>query len=59
MSVTGVFLMFFSREISSQDLQAGSDGERVLGQKVLEKFRTFGMDHWKDVHYVKLQVPSG
>ncbi|GAA6086083.1 transferrin receptor 1b [Tachysurus ichikawai] len=47
------------QEISSQDLQAGSDGERVLGQKVLEKFRTFGMDHWKDVHYVKLQVPSG
>ncbi|XP_027029548.2 transferrin receptor 1b [Tachysurus fulvidraco] len=47
------------QEISSQDLQAGSDGEHALAQKVLEKFKAFGMDHWKDVHYVKLQVPSG
>ncbi|XP_058232511.1 transferrin receptor 1b [Hemibagrus wyckioides] len=47
------------QEFSSDDHQAGSAGDYTLGQKVLEKFRSFGMELWRDVHYVKLQVPSG
>ncbi|KAK3515490.1 hypothetical protein QTP70_023616 [Hemibagrus guttatus] len=47
------------QEFSSDDHQAGSAGDYTLGQKVLEKFGSLGMERWKDVHYVKLQVPSG
>lgn len=46
------------QEFSSQEHRAGSDGDHSLGQKVLEKFRSFQMHKWLDVHYVKLQVPS-
>ncbi|KAF7691574.1 hypothetical protein HF521_010541 [Silurus meridionalis] len=46
-------------EVSSQDHRAGSDEDHRLGQKVLEQFQNLEMDPWMDVHYVKLQVPSG
>ncbi|KAF5889123.1 transferrin receptor protein 1-like, partial [Clarias magur] len=46
------------RDFSTEDHQAGSDGDHNLGQKMLEKFQSLGMDTWMDVHYVKLQVPS-
>ncbi|XP_017309204.1 transferrin receptor 1b [Ictalurus punctatus] len=47
------------QEFSSPNHQAGSEGDHDLAEKVLAKFRNLGMDTWMDVHYVKLQVPSG
>ncbi|MCI4391647.1 hypothetical protein PGIGA_G00137020 [Pangasianodon gigas] len=46
------------QEFSSADHQAGSAGDHILSQKMLEKFTSLGMDPWVDVHYVTLQVPS-
>ncbi|KAF4075617.1 hypothetical protein AMELA_G00220850 [Ameiurus melas] len=47
------------QDFSSPNHQAGSDGDHDLAEKVFAKFGSLGMDKWMDVHYVKLQVPSG
>ncbi|KAB5533322.1 hypothetical protein PHYPO_G00130410 [Pangasianodon hypophthalmus] len=46
------------QEFSSADHQAGSAGDDILSEKMLEKFTSLGMDPWVEVHYVTLQVPS-
>uniref|UniRef100_A0AAY5K0L6 Transferrin receptor protein 1 n=1 Tax=Esox lucius TaxID=8010 RepID=A0AAY5K0L6_ESOLU len=38
--------------------QAGSDGDDILGNKVLKRFKAKGMQTWKDEHFVKLVAPG-
>ncbi|XP_070774759.1 transferrin receptor protein 1-like [Enoplosus armatus] len=45
------------REFSSVDHQAGSPGDEALGNKVLKKFKEYGMNSWTDEHFVKVQEP--
>lgn len=50
-------LLFYSpyySEFSSSNHQAGSLGDEALGNKVLGKFREYGMNNWNDEHFVKV-----
>nr|XP_020515153.1 transferrin receptor protein 1-like isoform X2 [Labrus bergylta] len=42
-------------EFSSTSHRAGSQGDEVLGNKVLTKFNEYGMKTWTDEHFVKVQ----
>ncbi|XP_067310451.1 transferrin receptor 1a [Pseudorasbora parva] len=43
------------KEFSSASHQAGSTGDEALANKIMGKFRSFGMAPWTDEHYVKVQ----
>ncbi|XP_033959771.1 transferrin receptor protein 1-like isoform X2 [Pseudochaenichthys georgianus] len=43
------------REFSSDNHRAGSLGDEVLGEKVVKRFREYGMKIWTDEHFVKVQ----
>ncbi|XP_026863903.2 transferrin receptor 1b isoform X2 [Electrophorus electricus] len=45
-------------EFSSENHQAGSQGDEVLANKVLGIFSSLRMNPWNDEHYVQLQMPS-
>ncbi|XP_026170320.1 transferrin receptor protein 1 isoform X2 [Mastacembelus armatus] len=47
----------FSDFVTVVDHRAGSPGDERLGNKVLEKFKTYGMNTWTDEHFVKVQDP--
>ncbi|XP_059199992.1 transferrin receptor 1a isoform X2 [Centropristis striata] len=42
-------------EFSRSDHQAGSPGDEVLANKLMDKFKRYGMNPWTDQHYVKVQ----
>ncbi|KAM9350106.1 transferrin receptor 1a [Symphorus nematophorus] len=44
-------------DFSRADHRAGSSGDDSLGNKVLEKFKQYGMNTWTDEHFVKVQDP--
>uniref|UniRef100_A0A671UJZ2 Transferrin receptor protein 1 n=1 Tax=Sparus aurata TaxID=8175 RepID=A0A671UJZ2_SPAAU len=44
-------------EFTSADHRAGSPGDKALANKVITKFKTYGMDTWNDEHFVKVQDP--
>nr|XP_019961267.1 PREDICTED: transferrin receptor protein 1 [Paralichthys olivaceus] len=44
-------------EYSSNSHRAGSAGDELLRNKVLNKFTEYRMDPWSDVHFVKVQDP--
>ncbi|RXN35995.1 transferrin receptor 1-like protein [Labeo rohita] len=46
------------KEFSSTSHQAGSTGDEALANKIIGKFKTFGMSTWTDEHYVKIHEPS-
>ncbi|KAL3054710.1 hypothetical protein OYC64_017614 [Pagothenia borchgrevinki] len=45
------------REFSSDNHRAGSLSDEVLGEKVVKRFREYGMKTWIDEHFVKVQDP--
>uniref|UniRef100_A0A3Q3SNN1 Transferrin receptor protein 1 n=1 Tax=Mastacembelus armatus TaxID=205130 RepID=A0A3Q3SNN1_9TELE len=47
----------FSDFVTVVDHRAGSPGDERLGNKVLEKFKTYGMNTWTDELFVKVQDP--
>ncbi|XP_041658430.1 transferrin receptor 1a [Cheilinus undulatus] len=49
----GPVLSQFSRD----EHRAGSPGDEALGNKVLDKFKEYGMKTWTDEHFVKVQDP--
>ncbi|XP_047445595.1 transferrin receptor protein 1-like isoform X2 [Mugil cephalus] len=44
-------------EFLSNDHQAGSDGDEILANRVLRKFKQYGMKTWTDEHFIKVQDP--
>uniref|UniRef100_A0A672NX80 Transferrin receptor protein 1 n=1 Tax=Sinocyclocheilus grahami TaxID=75366 RepID=A0A672NX80_SINGR len=46
------------REFSSASHQAGSTGDEALANKIMGKFKTFGMSTWTDEHYVNIHEPG-
>ncbi|KAF3699035.1 Transferrin receptor protein 1 [Channa argus] len=44
-------------EFGSAGHQAGSSGDESLANKVLRKFKEFGMTTWTDEHFIKVQDP--
>ncbi|KAK5859587.1 hypothetical protein PBY51_021135 [Eleginops maclovinus] len=44
-------------EFSSDNHRAGSPGDEALGEKVLNRFKEYGMKTWTDEHFVKVQDP--
>ncbi|XP_068427212.1 transferrin receptor 1a [Clinocottus analis] len=44
-------------EFSSTSHRAGSPGDESLANKVINKFREYGMTSWTDEHFVKVQDP--
>uniref|UniRef100_A0A668RFE0 Transferrin receptor protein 1 n=1 Tax=Oreochromis aureus TaxID=47969 RepID=A0A668RFE0_OREAU len=46
-----------SMDLSSSNHRAGSPGDEDLGNKVLKKFKEYGMKTWTDEHFVKVQDP--
>lgn len=44
-------------EFSTADHRAGSPGDESLGNKVLNRFKEYGMNSWTDEHFVKVQDP--
>lgn len=44
-------------EFASKSHQAGSAGDIALANKVLGRFKEYGMDTWTDGHFVKLVDP--
>ncbi|XP_058617815.1 transferrin receptor 1a [Onychostoma macrolepis] len=46
------------KEFSSASHQAGSTGDEALANKIMGKFKTFGMNTWTDEHYVKVHEPG-
>ncbi|XP_052466070.1 transferrin receptor protein 1-like isoform X1 [Carassius gibelio] len=46
------------KEFSSASHQAGSTGDEALANKIMGKFKTFGMSTWTDEHYVKVHEPG-
>ncbi|XP_030607287.1 transferrin receptor protein 1-like isoform X2 [Archocentrus centrarchus] len=44
-------------EFTSSSHQAGSPGDEDLGNKVLKKFKEYGMNTWTNEHFVKVQDP--
>ncbi|KAJ0011829.1 hypothetical protein NQD34_012804 [Periophthalmus magnuspinnatus] len=47
------------RTFASDSHRAGSPGDDELGNKVIRKFKEYGMDTWTDEHFVKVQELSG
>ncbi|XP_062335426.1 transferrin receptor 1b [Osmerus eperlanus] len=45
-------------EFARDDHEAGSDGDRVLGNRVFEGFKSLQMNPWTDIHYVQLQTQN-
>lgn len=48
---------FLFREFNSENHQAGSPGDEDLANKVLTKFKEYGMNPWTDEHFVRVQDP--
>uniref|UniRef100_A0A671R8E3 Transferrin receptor protein 1 n=1 Tax=Sinocyclocheilus anshuiensis TaxID=1608454 RepID=A0A671R8E3_9TELE len=46
------------KEFSSASHQAGSTEDEALANKIMGKFKTFGMSTWTDEHYVKVHEPG-
>uniref|UniRef100_A0A673JSC6 Transferrin receptor protein 1 n=1 Tax=Sinocyclocheilus rhinocerous TaxID=307959 RepID=A0A673JSC6_9TELE len=46
------------KEFSSASHQAGSTGDEALANKIMGKFKTFGMSTWTDEHYVNVHEPG-
>ncbi|XP_026062139.1 transferrin receptor 1a [Carassius auratus] len=46
------------KEFSSASHQAGSTGDEALANKIMGKFKTYGMSTWTDEHYVKIHEPG-
>ncbi|XP_073704892.1 transferrin receptor 1a [Garra rufa] len=46
------------KEFSSASHQAGSTGDEALANKIIGKFKTFGMSTWTDEQYVKIHEPG-
>lgn len=46
-------------EFTIRSHQAGSPGDDYLGNKVLRKFKEYGLSTWTDEHFVKVQTLSG
>uniref|UniRef100_A0AAQ6IDT4 Transferrin receptor protein 1 n=1 Tax=Anabas testudineus TaxID=64144 RepID=A0AAQ6IDT4_ANATE len=44
-------------EFNSENHQAGSPGDEDLANKVLTKFKEYGMNPWTDEHFVRVQDP--
>uniref|UniRef100_A0A665UWP6 Transferrin receptor protein 1 n=1 Tax=Echeneis naucrates TaxID=173247 RepID=A0A665UWP6_ECHNA len=44
-------------DFSSVNHQAGSPGDEDLANKVINRFKEYGMDTWTDEHFVKVQDP--
>ncbi|XP_008293079.1 transferrin receptor protein 1 [Stegastes partitus] len=44
-------------DFSSTEHRAGSAGDEGLGNKVLNRFKEYGMKTWTDEHFVKVQDP--
>ncbi|XP_071383486.1 transferrin receptor protein 1-like [Centroberyx affinis] len=44
-------------EFASNSHQAGSPGDEVLGNKVLKRYKEYGMKTWSDEHFIKVQDP--
>ncbi|XP_023660017.1 transferrin receptor protein 1-like [Paramormyrops kingsleyae] len=53
-----VFKQCFAN-FKSTDHEAGSDGDKLLGIKIINLFKKLSMNPWMDKHYVKLQRPAG
>ncbi|TDH06268.1 hypothetical protein EPR50_G00129280 [Perca flavescens] len=45
------------REFSSSNHRAGSPDDDALANKVMKKFKEYGMKSWTDEHFVKVQDP--
>uniref|UniRef100_A0A3Q3F7D1 Transferrin receptor protein 1 n=1 Tax=Kryptolebias marmoratus TaxID=37003 RepID=A0A3Q3F7D1_KRYMA len=45
------------REFSKVSHRAGSAEDEMLGDKVFQKFKEFGMKIWTDEHFIKVQDP--
>uniref|UniRef100_A0A3Q3G2T7 Transferrin receptor protein 1 n=1 Tax=Labrus bergylta TaxID=56723 RepID=A0A3Q3G2T7_9LABR len=54
-SIYLILISCYSSEFSSTSHRAGSQGDEVLGNKVLTKFNEYGMKTWTDEHFVKVQ----
>ncbi|XP_074506637.1 transferrin receptor protein 1-like [Sebastes fasciatus] len=44
-------------EFSSANHRAGSPGDEALANKVIQKFKEYGMKSWTDEHFVKVDDP--
>ncbi|CAG5897096.1 unnamed protein product [Menidia menidia] len=44
-------------DFSRADHRAGSPGDEALGNKVLQRFKQFGLKTWTDEHFVKVHDP--
>ncbi|XP_072220505.1 transferrin receptor 1a isoform X2 [Leuresthes tenuis] len=44
-------------DFSKVDHRAGSPGDEALGNKVLQRFKEYGLKTWTDEHFVKVQDP--
>jgi len=42
-------------DFASDEHQAGTPGDDALANKVLGRFKDYGMEPWTDEHYVKVQ----
>uniref|UniRef100_A0A8C7FXU1 Transferrin receptor 1b n=1 Tax=Oncorhynchus kisutch TaxID=8019 RepID=A0A8C7FXU1_ONCKI len=45
-------------DVEQTDHTAGSTGDNILGNHVLESFKSLEMEPWTDTHYVQLQMPN-
>uniref|UniRef100_A0A8C8FFL6 Peptidase M28 domain-containing protein n=1 Tax=Oncorhynchus tshawytscha TaxID=74940 RepID=A0A8C8FFL6_ONCTS len=45
-------------DVEQTDHTAGSTGDNILGNHVLESFKRLEMEPWTDTHYVQLQMPN-
>uniref|UniRef100_A0A8K9Y331 Transferrin receptor 1b n=1 Tax=Oncorhynchus mykiss TaxID=8022 RepID=A0A8K9Y331_ONCMY len=45
-------------DVEQTDHTAGSTGDNLLGNRVLESFKSLEMEPWTDTHYVQLQMPN-
>lgn len=45
----------FLREFTSNSHQAGSPGDDALANKVLKRFKEYGIQTWTDEHFIKIQ----
>ncbi|XP_045558605.1 transferrin receptor protein 1 isoform X1 [Salmo salar] len=44
--------------VEQTDHTAGSPGDNILGNHVLDSFKSLEMEPWTDMHYVQLQTPN-
>jgi len=49
--------MFRHSDFSEVDHRAGSPGDEALGNKVLQRFKEYGLKTWTDEHFVKVHDP--